>query len=202
MEGRFMKCCAAHCHIWQTVRFDSDKQTYLIGLAKAIDPPHLALLVGVGQHTHGRLLARDAEYEVFPALLCYVLPQLAQQPRRPLLLHLNFLVLKQRFHLLSSLPSTTCPDSVIRDRSTHKFVVFKSLLKTYRGETLCGSSTSNLSSLRLCGPLVILTAERHTRECDWLRPIKYTVFRLVYIARILTKIIQVWSWILLSYYVV
>lgn len=66
---------------------------YLIGLAKAIDPPHLALLVGVGQHAHGRLLARDAEYEVFPALLCYVLPQLTQQPRRPLLLHLNFLVL-------------------------------------------------------------------------------------------------------------
>jgi len=98
--------------------FDSNGQTYLIGLAKAIDPPHLALLVGVGQHTHGRLLACDAEYEVFPALLCYVLPQLAQQPRRPLLLHLNFLVLKQRFHLLSSLPSTIRPDSAIRGRST------------------------------------------------------------------------------------
>jgi hypothetical protein len=54
------------------------ESTYLVGLAKAINPPHFALLVRVGQHTHSRLLARNAEYEIFSALLRYVLPELAQ----------------------------------------------------------------------------------------------------------------------------
>ena len=48
-------------------------------------------MVGVREYTHGRLLAGDGEYKVLPALLGNVLPQLAQQPARPLLLHLQLL---------------------------------------------------------------------------------------------------------------
>jgi hypothetical protein len=70
--------------------------TYLVGLAKAINPPHLALLIRVGQHTHSWLLARNAEHKVFSTLLRYVLPELAQQPRSPLLFHLNLLVLQHK----------------------------------------------------------------------------------------------------------
>lgn len=80
----------------------SDWKTYLVGLAQAIDAPHFALLVRVGEHTHSWLLARDAEYEVFPALLCYVFPELAQEPRCPLLFHLNLLVLQQKTQRFSS----------------------------------------------------------------------------------------------------
>ena len=69
----------------------------LVGLSKAINPPHLALLVGVGEDAHCRLLARDGEHKVLPALLGNVLPQLTQQPRGPLLLHLCLFSLQKYF---------------------------------------------------------------------------------------------------------
>ena len=66
----------------------NNDDSHLVSLAETIYPPHLALLVRVGQHAHGGLLPRDGEHEVLPTLLCNVLPQLPQQPARPLLLHL------------------------------------------------------------------------------------------------------------------
>ena len=70
---------------------DKVKPPDLVGLSEAVNSPHLALLVGVGEDAHCRLLAGDGEDKVFPALLGNVLPQLTQQPRRPLLLHLQLL---------------------------------------------------------------------------------------------------------------
>ena len=67
---------------------------HLVSLAQAIDPSHFALLVRIWENTHGRLLASDGQYEVFPALLSNVLSQLAQQSGSPLLFHLDLLSLQ------------------------------------------------------------------------------------------------------------
>ncbi len=68
---------------------------YLVCLPEAVYPPHLALLVRVGEDAHGGLLPRDGEDKVLPALLGNVLPQLSQQTASPLLLHLQLLCLNK-----------------------------------------------------------------------------------------------------------
>jgi hypothetical protein len=65
--------------------------SHLVSLPEAVYPPHLALLVRVGEDAHGGLLPRDGEDKVLPALLGNVLPQLSQQTASPLLLHLQLL---------------------------------------------------------------------------------------------------------------
>jgi hypothetical protein len=65
--------------------------SHLVCLPEAVYPPHLALLVRVGEDAHGGLLPRDGEDKVLPALLGNVLPQLTQQTACPLLLHLQLL---------------------------------------------------------------------------------------------------------------
>ena len=54
--------------------------TDLIRLPQTVNPPHLALLVGIAHHALNPLLPRDAQHKVLPKLLRNVLPQLAQQP--------------------------------------------------------------------------------------------------------------------------
>lgn len=67
-----------------------------VRLPETVYPPHLALLVGVREDADGRPLSRYAQYEVLPALLGDVLPQLAQQPGGPFLFDFGLLVLKRR----------------------------------------------------------------------------------------------------------
>ena len=70
----------------------------LVRLPQTVDAPHLALLVGVTEHTDGRAFARDTEDKVLAMLLCNILAQFGQEPRCPFLFHLRFLVLSKRNH--------------------------------------------------------------------------------------------------------
>jgi len=65
---------------------------YLVRLPQAVDTPHFTLLVGVAKDARCVATTRcDAVDEVFSAVLCNVLPQLRQQPRRPFLLRVCLL---------------------------------------------------------------------------------------------------------------
>ncbi|MFN9938984.1 MAG: hypothetical protein ACK56I_05875 [bacterium] len=92
---------------------------HLVCLPEAVYPPHLALLVRVGEDAHGGLLPRDGEDKVLPALLGNVLPQLTQQTAGPLLLHLQLLCYqllltkKQQFSQLHHNSSKYITDCVI-----------------------------------------------------------------------------------------
>ena len=108
---------------------------YLVRLSEAVYPPHLALLVGVGEDAHGGLLARDGQHEVLATLLSYVLAQLAQQPASPLLLHLGLFRLKQCFHLIhrqiNVQPIPTIRSSLHRFSSS-RLIRFSCFLKCFR----------------------------------------------------------------------
>ena len=108
---------------------------YLVRLSEAVYPPHLALLVWVGEDAHGGLLARDGQHEVLATLLSYVLAQLAQQPASPLLLHLGLFRLKQCFHLINrqinGQPIPTIRSSLHRFSSS-RLIRFSCFLKCFR----------------------------------------------------------------------
>jgi len=70
----------------------------LVRLSQTVDAPHLALLVGVTEHTDWRSFACDAEDKVLAVFLCNILAQFGQEPRCPFLFHLRFLVLSKCNH--------------------------------------------------------------------------------------------------------
>jgi len=61
----------------------------LVRLPETVNTPHLPLLVGVAKDARCMTTSRcDAVDEIFAAVLCDVLSQLRQQPRRPFLLRI------------------------------------------------------------------------------------------------------------------
>ena len=64
---------------------------YLVCLSETVYSSHFSFLVWIGENAHCRFLARDGQNEVLSTFLSNILPQLAQQPARPLLLHLQLL---------------------------------------------------------------------------------------------------------------
>ena len=57
---------------------DKVEPPHLVGLSKAVDSSHFALLVGVAENTHSWPLASDAQYKVFATFLCDVLSKFGQ----------------------------------------------------------------------------------------------------------------------------
>ena len=68
---------------------------YLVCLSETVYSSHFSFLVWIGENAHCRFLARDGQNEILSTFLSNILPQLAQQPARPLLLHLQLLRLQQ-----------------------------------------------------------------------------------------------------------
>jgi len=65
---------------------------HLVGLSEAVNASHLALLVGIAEDAGGMSVTGcDAVNKVLATVLSYVLAQLGQQPRRPLLLRVRLL---------------------------------------------------------------------------------------------------------------
>ena len=54
------------------------KPPHLVGLSETVYPPHLSLLVGIGEAAHGGLLPRYRQHKVLAALLGNVFTELPE----------------------------------------------------------------------------------------------------------------------------